>query len=38
MQMLFYAITLIAIMYFAALVKQHKAAQQLEILQAAQAQ
>ncbi len=38
MQMLFYAITLIAIMYFAALAKQHKAAQQLEILQAAQAQ
>ena len=38
MQMMFYAVTLFAIMYFAALVKQHKAAQQLEVLQPAQAQ
>ena len=38
MQMVFYATTLFAIMCFAALVKQHKAAQQLEVLQPAQAQ
>ena len=38
MQMVFYAITFVGIMYFAALVKQHKTTQQVEILQAAQAQ
>jgi high-affinity iron transporter len=38
MQMVFYATTLVGIMYFAALVKQTKAAQQLDVLQTAQAQ
>jgi len=38
MQMVFYAITLLGILYFAGLVKQHKATQQLEVLQPAQAQ
>lgn len=38
MQMVFYAITLMSVMYFAALVKHHKAAQQSALLQPAQAQ
>jgi high-affinity iron transporter len=38
MQMVFYATTLVVIMYFAALVKQSKSAQQQKVLQTAQAQ
>jgi high-affinity iron transporter len=38
MQMVFYAITLVGIIYFSALVKQNKSAQQQEILQTAQVQ
>ncbi len=38
MQMVFYATTLVVIMYFAALVKQSKSAQQQKVLQTVQAQ
>lgn len=38
MQTLFYAITLLGIMYFATLVKQHKAAQRVEIFKSVQVQ